>query len=107
MRSECVVPYKLIEVIIKVTRGGINDKAFSYNICGERFNAKWLLETHIEQHTQQKQYPCSKCGKAFVLKWQLKRHMLMHTEDKKIRVITAKGAPLKKLDANSVMLRFA
>ena len=85
MCNECVVPYKRKELISKVTRGGINDKAFSCNICGERFNVKWLLKTHIEQHTQQKQYPCSKCGKAFVLEWRLQKHMLMHTEDKKIR----------------------
>ncbi|KAM9708069.1 uncharacterized protein ACNS7B_000511 [Menidia menidia] len=58
------------------------EKPFSCDYCGQRFNQKTNLTAHIRIHTGKKPFNCNICGLRFSRKNNLKTHMRVHTGEK-------------------------
>ncbi|XP_063338554.1 gastrula zinc finger protein XlCGF57.1-like [Pelmatolapia mariae] len=58
------------------------EKPFGCDVCGQRFNQKTHLNTHIRIHTGEKPFCCDFCGQRFNQKTHLKIHMRIHTGEK-------------------------
>ena len=58
------------------------EKPFNCDYCGQRFNQKTHLTTHIRVHTGKKPFSCDICGLRFSHKTNFKTHMRVHTGEK-------------------------
>ncbi|XP_073811816.1 uncharacterized protein [Musca autumnalis] len=58
------------------------EECFLCPYCGQSYNSKKMLDSHLLIHTGERPYPCGICDKSFKRVKDMKTHQLIHSDEK-------------------------
>lgn len=66
-------------------KDNIIDRRYTCDTCNQSFTRKHNLKSHIQIHTNGKQFKCTECNLTFRRGYDLKRHSKTHTKERPFR----------------------